>query len=166
MPEHEDELLELTYAELRRLAERHLARERPDHTLQPTALVNEAFLRLRSAEGITDEEHFLATASRAMRHILVDHARAKGRQKRGGDAERVELDAVVEMFDKSSVDLVALADALDGLEAMDPELARLVELRFFGGLSEDAAANVLGVSRRTASRGWVIAKNWLREKLS
>ncbi len=165
-----DALWTLVYDELQRLARRAMADERNAHTLQPTALVNEAWLKLVQPEGDPGWEgraHFFRTAARAMRHILVDHARARGRRKRGGDAQRVDLDV-----DRSTpapitpdLDLIALDDALAGLGEMDEELARLVELRFFAGLSIADTARVLGRSTATVERSWRVARAWLRRAM-
>jgi RNA polymerase sigma factor (TIGR02999 family) len=161
-------LLPLVYDELRRLAAQYLSRERPDHTLQPTALVHEAFLRLVDQTRATwqDRAHFFRTAARAMRHILVDHARAHAAAKRGGLARRLSLEeAAIEPAERAA-DLVALDEALQSLTEMDERKARIVELRFFGGLSVDETAEVLGVHRTTVMRDWEIAKLWLYREMS
>ena len=166
-PTAAEELLPLLYGELRAVAERCLSDERRNHTLQPTALVHEAYLRL-VPRGDTDWEgrnHFLRTAARAMRHVLVDHARARRREKRGGDAARVPLDAALETFERPAVDLVALDEALQRLTGVDEEMGRLVELRFFGGLTIEETARILGVSTPTVERRWRVARMWLREQL-
>lgn len=159
------------YAELRAIAARHLGAERPGHTLQPTALVNEAYLRLRGLGGVPwhDRTHFFAIASRIMRRLLVDHARAKMAQKRGSDAPTVVItegyhDEVQPALDAE--ELIDLDRALDELNAESPRLARLVELRFFSGLGIDEASSLLGCSTRTAKRDWAFARAWLLNRLS
>jgi RNA polymerase sigma factor (TIGR02999 family) len=162
------QLFALVYAELRRIAARCLAEERSDHTLQPTALVHEAYLELidpSGGAGVKDRQQFLAIAAQAMRRTLIDHARGKRRAKRGGAWRRVELDpglvgGGVE-GEAVELDLLELDRALEALQAHSPELARLVELRFFGGLAMDEVAEVLGISRRTAGREWSFARAWL-----
>lgn len=163
-----DELVPLVYAELHRLARRAMADLPPGHTLQPTALLNEAWVRLThgGGAGFEDREHFLAVASRAMRSVLVDRARRRGARKRGGGAERLELDRVVAVLEERSADLVALDEALEDLAQLDPELARIVEMRFFGGLKHPAVASVLGVSLRSVERGWSTARAWLHARLA
>lgn len=163
----EELLYQQTYRELRRIADRLMGLERRDHTLQPTALVHEAWVRLgeHRPESL-DREHFLATAARAMRNILIDHARAHRARKRGGESSPLALDSVLEAFQQSHVDLVELDQALDQLKSQDEELAKIVELRFFGGLTEQEAADVLGISKRSVSRGWTLARNWLRATLT
>ena len=162
-----EELVPLLYRELRALAGRLMAREREDHTLQATALVNEAYVKLvgHADAGYQDRQHFLAVASRAMHQVLVDHARARHSQKRGDGRASVALDHAVQAFERSASDLVALDEALVALEEMDPELARLTELRFFAGLDTTATAEALGVSKRTVERGWNTARAWLRGRL-
>ncbi|HEX6884679.1 MAG TPA: ECF-type sigma factor [Planctomycetota bacterium] len=158
-------LFELVYAELRRIADRCLAAERADHTLQPTALVHEAYLELvdpgGSSASVKDRQHFLAIAAQAMRRTLIDHARGKKRVKRGGGWKRVELDAELAGSDVEELDLLELDRALEALQAHAPELARLVELRFFAGLPMAEVAEVLGVSERSAGREWAFARAWL-----
>lgn len=157
-------LFELVYAELRRIAARCLAEERRDHTLQPTALVHEAYLELIDPAGggaVKDRQHFLAIAAQAMRRTLIDHARGKRRAKRGGGWKRVALDAEVAGSDVEELDLLELDRALEALQAHSAELARLVELRFFAGLPMSEVAEVLGVSERTAGRDWSFARAWL-----
>jgi RNA polymerase sigma factor (TIGR02999 family) len=166
-----ERLLPLVYAELRSIASRHLGAERPGHTLQPTALVNEAYLRLRSLGEVPwhDRTHFFAIASRIMRRVLVDHARAKMAQKRGADAPRVMIDEGRHEELQSSMDAAELIDldrALDELATAEPRLARLVELRFFSGLGIDEASTLLGCSPRTAKRDWAFARAWLLNRLS
>lgn len=159
-----DDLMPLVYDELRRIASRHMRREGEGHTLEPTALVNEVYLKLaaqRSAdwEGRT---HFLCVASRAMRCVLVDHARGRLRQKRGAEFQRVDIaDALEHAAPASDVDFLEVREALERLAALDERQARVVELRFFGGLSVDEVATALGVSRRTVEAEWTHAKAWL-----
>lgn len=161
------ELLAAVQGELRDLAARHLRRERPDHTLQPTALVNEAYLRLvdQRERGWESKSHFLAIASRAMRRVLLEHARARLADKRGGAAQRVTLFDVPSALDDAPETVVALDEALERFAAIDPANARIVELRWFGGLDVAEAAAVLGVSTRTVERGWRAAAAWLRARL-
>jgi RNA polymerase sigma factor (TIGR02999 family) len=164
------ELLPLVYAELRRLAARELAGERPGQTLQPTALVHEAYLRLVGKGGAgprwEGRGHFFAAAAEAMRRILVEAARRKGRLKRGGGRRRIDLRHVEAVAAGPSEDLLALDEALEQLAAEDAPKAELVKLRFFAGLSEAEAARCLGVSRATAARHWAYARAWLYDRLS
>jgi RNA polymerase sigma factor (TIGR02999 family) len=156
------------YDELRALAAARLAAEPSGHTLQPTALVHEVYLRLAGRnQAWADRSQFLAAASRAMRHILVDHARRRGRVKRGGGVRPVSLNCL-DVADAAGPedDLLALAEALEGLAAEDPDKARLVELRAFGGLTLEEAADALGISRATAARSWAYAKAWLFQRLT
>lgn len=178
------ELMPLVYGELRRLAQSHLRRERPDHTLQRTALVHEAFIRLINQKDVNwqGRSHFLSLASRLMRRILVDHARAKLAAKRGDGAVAVDLDEAIAALDAEDaqawaggagliaddgdkVDLVALNDALARLEEMDPQQGKIVELRYFGGLTIEETADVLSISPATVKRDWAVAKAWLRREL-
>jgi RNA polymerase sigma-70 factor, ECF subfamily len=161
-------LMPLVYGELRRLAHRYMVHERAGHTLQTTALVNEAYLRLIDANRVEwqDRVHFFAISANLMRRILVDFARTRGYQKRGGDMKKVSLDESLFVSPEPDVDLVKLDDALNALAAFDPRKAKVVELRFFGGLSEEEAAKVLRVSRDTVKRDWRLAKVWLLEELS
>jgi len=166
----EDALQQLTplvEAELRRLARGYMARERRGHTLQATALVNEAFVRLTDARGIRwqDRAHFLSISARLMRRVLVDHARSRGSRKRGGDAERVTLDEGMVALPERAIDIVALDRALEALAAVDLRKSRTVELRFFGGLSVKETAEVLHVSADTVKRDWRLAKLWLLREL-
>jgi RNA polymerase sigma factor (TIGR02999 family) len=161
------QLLPLVYEELRRLAARQLAHERPGQTLSPTGLVHEAYLRLAgdAAHDWDSRGHFFAAAAEAMRRILVENARRKKRHKHGGGRQRVPLDAVAAPAEAPSDDLLALDEALALLAAADPVKARLVELRFFAGLSVEDAARCLGISRATADRYWAYARAWLYEKV-
>jgi RNA polymerase sigma factor (TIGR02999 family) len=163
-----DQLLPLVYDALRKLAAQKLAKERPGQTLQATALVHEAYLRLVGAEAEQQWDgrgHFFAAAAEAMRRILVDNARRKHAQKRGGERDRHDLDAVEIEAPTPSEDILALDEALAKLEAEDAVKARLVKLRYFAGLSEDDAARALGVSRTTVQRHWRYAKAWLLDEL-
>jgi RNA polymerase sigma factor (TIGR02999 family) len=162
-----EELLPLVYDELRRLAKRQMAAERPGQTVQATSLVHEAFLRLVGAgdPGWESRRHFFAAAAKAMRRILVERARAKGSRKRGAGIERVELDPDDFAIDVKSEGLLALDGALERLEQRDPELARIVQLRFFGGLTVEETANMLGVSPRSVHRDWAVARAWLKVEI-
>jgi RNA polymerase sigma factor (TIGR02999 family) len=155
-------LVPMVYKELRDIARYHLQRERPGHTLQSAALVNEAYLRLLDQRPFDTENraHFLAIASRLMRQILVDHARTYGAAKRGAD-RKVELDASLILPEKKGTDIVALDDAMLGLAKLDEQQCRIVELKFFGGLATQESAEVLGVSASTVKRDWNVAKAWL-----
>jgi RNA polymerase sigma factor (TIGR02999 family) len=159
-------LVPLVYKELRDIARRHLQRERPGHTLQSAALVHEAYLRLLDQRPFdTDNRaHFLAVASRLMRQILVDHARTHGAAKRGAD-RRVEIDTSLVLPQVRSTDVVALDDALKDLANLDEQQGRIVELRFFGGLSTEEIADVLGISPSTVKRDWNMAKAWLTRQM-
>ncbi len=166
--EARDRLFELVHPELRRLAAAAARHERPDHTLDAPALVNELFLRLSASRQLTvdDRVHFFALAARTMRRILIDHARARVREKRGGDAERVTLSAVDGWAPARSIeDLLALEQALERLEVVEPRLAQVVELRFFAGLLEAEVASALGVSTITVKRDWKVARAWLLARL-
>ncbi|RKY17952.1 MAG: RNA polymerase subunit sigma [Planctomycetota bacterium] len=166
------QLLPLVYDELHRLAGRHMAGQGAQHTLQATALVNEAWVRLGLDGGASwnDKTHFMAFASKVMRSVLVDHARRRGRVKRGGDRARVPLEIALDsLLDQSAavgLDALDLGLALDELQADEPRLAQVVELRFFGGLSMEQAAEVMQVSLSTAERSWRLARVWLREALT
>lgn len=162
------ELLPLVDAELRRLARRYMGRERKDHTLQASALINELFLRLTDARQLQwqDRTHFVGICARLMRRVLVDHARSRGYRKRGGGAERVALDEAQLMSPEPSIDLVALDHALEALAKFDVRKSRVVELRFFGGLSVDETAAVLHVSADTIKRDWRLARHWLLRELT
>jgi RNA polymerase sigma factor (TIGR02999 family) len=159
-----DELLPLVYAELRDLAAGLMRRQTPDHTLQPTALVHEAWLRFSNG-NFENRDHFAAVAAKAMRSVLVDHARRRQSEKRGGALERAPLDALAEVFSERAPDLLALDAALERLSRFDAELARLVELRFFAGLSVEETARVLGCSTASVTRGWRVARMWLVREL-
>ncbi len=163
-----DELLPLIYGELRRLARRYLRRERPNHSLQPTALVHEAYLRLVDQRQIQwqNRAHFFGAAAQVMRRILIDHARQHGAAKRGGAEQRVTLDEDLAFAPERDFNLLVLDGALNRLAEVDPQMSRLVELRFFGGLSIDETAEVMGVSEATVTRQWRAAKAWLHRELS
>jgi RNA polymerase sigma factor (TIGR02999 family) len=158
-----EELVPLVYGELHRLAHCYMTRERADHTLQTTALVHEAYVRLTGADQIDwqDRAHFFAISANVMRRILVDWARSRGYRKRGGEAKRVSLDKALICSPESPIDLVGLNKALEDLEKFDSRKAKVIELRFFGSLNLDETAEVLQVSRDTVKRDWKLAKNWL-----
>lgn len=162
-----DQLLPLVEAELRRLARAYMARERRGHTLQATALVNEAFVKLVNARTLRwqDRAHFLGISARLMRRVLVDHARARGYHKRGGGAHKVTLDEALVAVPAQNLDVMALDRALESLAAVDERKSRVIELRFFGGLSVEETAEVLHVSTHTVKRDWRIAKLWLVREL-
>jgi RNA polymerase sigma-70 factor (ECF subfamily) len=162
-----DQLMPLVYDEMRRLARLHLRRERVGHTLQATALVNEAFLRFTDARQVRwqDRAHFLGIAARLMRRVLVDHARTRGYQKRGGGAERVILDDARLVAAEPPLDVVELDRALEAFTTVDARRSQVVELRFFGGLTVDETAEVLHVSAETVKRDWRLAKLWLLREL-
>jgi RNA polymerase sigma factor (TIGR02999 family) len=158
------DLLPLVYEQLRALAERKMRQERPDQTLQATALVHEAYLRLVDTTKVQSWDsrwHFFAAAAESMRRILVDHARSRGRFKRGGQRNRVDLDSVDLIVNEPRCELLALDEALATLAQTHPEKAKLVTLRYFGGLSHEEAARALGVSTSTADRHWTFARAWL-----
>ena len=162
-----DELLPLVYKELRRLAAHFLKQERSDHTLQPTALVHEAYLRLLDQKNISlqNRAQFFALAAQTMRRILVDYARSHHRQKRGGYQTRIVLDDAIGLSQERAADLLALDDALNMLGQLYPRKSQVVELRYFGGLSVEETAEVLDVSRKTVMRDWDLAKAWLYQEL-
>jgi len=162
-----NQLLPLVHQELRRLAARHMRRERPDHTLQASALVNEAYLRLIAVKRVEWQSrgHFFAMASRVMRRILVDGARAKDARKRQAGNEQIPIDDVLAQVAAPIVDYAALDDALTALEANDPRKCRVVEMRFFGGMSEEETALALRCSLGTIKRDWRLAKAWLAREL-
>jgi RNA polymerase sigma-70 factor, ECF subfamily len=163
-----DTLLPLVYSELQEMAHRYLARERRDHTLQPTAVVHEAFLRLIKQRRVDwkSRSHFFAVAAQAMRRILVDHARARAADKRGGGQTLIPLDASFREEDSRAVDLIALDDALRKLEKLDRTKASVVEMRFFSGLTIDETAESLGASPSTVKRDWVLARAFLYRELT
>ena len=163
-----DNLMPLVYEELHRLAHHYMSRERPGHTLQTSALVNEAYLRLVDQEKVhwQNRAHFFGIAARLMRHILVDYARKRGCVKRGGDAQQVSLDEMAFVSKERVAEVVALDDALKSLAEIDPRKSQIVELKFFGGLSIEETAEVLKVSPGTIMRDWTLAKAWLRRAVT
>jgi RNA polymerase sigma-70 factor (ECF subfamily) len=164
----ESKLIPLVYAELRRLAAHYLRGERPDHTLQPTALVHEAYLRLTKLHDVDwqSRSHFFATAATVMRRILVDHARAQNANKREGCRDAISLEEALVVSPARSLQLIVLDDALDRLAKLDVRRSKIVELRFFGGLSEEETGEVLGISARTVKRDWRVAKAWLYNEVN
>jgi len=163
-----DQLTPLVYGELRRMARRYMRRQPPGHTLQTTALIHEAYLRLvgREEQRWENRAHFFSVAAQAMRHILMDYARARNREKRGGGGQRVSLDEAMTICPERVAELVALDDALTELAKLDDRRSKVVELRFFGGLTEEEIAEVLKVSPRTVSSDWSLARSWLLRELS
>jgi RNA polymerase sigma-70 factor (ECF subfamily) len=162
-----EKLLPLVYKELHRLAKSYMRRERPDHTLQPTALINEAYLRL--AGDTTDwqnHSHFIAVAANVMRRVLVDHARMHKAGIRGGDFKRVEFEEGIAISSERSAELLALDDALDELEKVSPRQAKVVELRYFAGLSVDEIGVIMQIAPRSIQRDWASARVWLFEKMT
>ncbi len=163
-----DDLLPVVYGELRRLAASYLRKERVGHTLQPTALVHEAYMRLVDQTQVQwqNRAHFFGVAAQMMRRILVDHARRHQAAKRGGsNQQRLSISSAEQVVKQPEVDLLALNEALDELASMDPQQARIVELKFFAGLSIDETAEVLGISHATVERDWKMARAWLRRQL-
>ncbi len=163
-----EKLVSLVYAELRRVAENQLRRERVDHTLQPTALVHEAYLRLvdQREQNWQNREQFFAIAATLMRRVLLRHAEQRSAQKRGGGEPRVPLVEGLDVFEERAIDLLALDEALERMDQVDPEKRRIVELRFFAGLSVAEIARVLDVSERTVERGWSFARAWLKKEIA
>jgi len=162
-----NQLIPVVYEELRRLAKRHMAGQRRGHTLQTADLVNEAYLKLVNVQetGWKDRIHFFAVASRAMRSVLVDYARRRGYAKRGGNPVRVSLSEADQRSEEKSAEVIAVDEALSGLAALDPRKSRIVELRYFGGLSVEETAGLLGLSARTIKREWRWARAWLHREL-
>ena len=162
-----EQLLPIVYEHLRRMADRHLAKESPNHTLQPTALVNEAYLQLIAPQGASFENrsHFFGAAAEAMRRILVQRARHHARIKRGGDRKRVTFSDVLVECEDPSIELLDLDDALSALEETDTRLARIVKLRYFAGMTIDQTAELVGASSATVRRHWRYARAWLFEKM-
>lgn len=160
--------LPAVYDELRQLAANYLHRERTDHTLQPTALVHESYLRLLNQKTVdwSNRLEFLSIAARMMRRILADHAIARKAEKRGGGAPKLQLDEALDFCNDRVIDIAAVDDALRDLETMDPRQARLVELRFFGGLTIDETAEVMAISPATVKREWSTARRWLQRELA
>ena len=163
-----DQLLPVVYQELRRMAGNYLRQENPGHTLQPTALVHEAWLRLIDQARVDwrNRAQFFGLAAQMMRRILVDHAKAKHREKRGGEAVKLSLDDVINLSQERAADLLALDDALVELTRVDGRKSRVVELRYFGGFSVEETAQILGVSPETVMRDWKLAKAWLYQQIS
>lgn len=164
-----DELLPHIYNELHRQAAAYLRRERPNHTLQTTALVHEAYLKLIDQKQVQwkSRGHFFALAAQAMRRILVDHAKSRHREKRGGPNEDVPLeDQLLAVAEETNIDVIALDEALSRLAKFDPQQERIVEMRYFAGLSLDETAAAIGISRATAARDWAVAKAWLHRELT
>jgi RNA polymerase sigma factor (TIGR02999 family) len=163
-----DRLLPIVYEELRRLASHYMRAERPDHLLQTTALVHEAYLRLVDHREVSCEtrNHFLAVAAQVMRHVLVDYARARSRAKRGGGMASVPLEDIAVISDERAEEVIAVDSALEGLMAFDARKGRIFELRHFGGMSVEEAAEVLQVSPATVARDWRMAKAWLRRAMA
>jgi RNA polymerase sigma factor (TIGR02999 family) len=166
--EAEERLIEKVYGELRKLAASHLRRERPEHSLQPTALVNEAYLKLTRLDRLNwqDRSHFFGVAAQVMRQILVDHARARRAEKRGGGVGVVPLDESRILDKGRPLEIIALNEALERLHVKDPRAAKVVECRFFGGLSVEETGQVLGIAARTVKRDWNLGRAWLRKELS
>ncbi len=167
VPQDPNELFPLVYAELRRIAAREMRHERPGRTLQTTALVHEAYLRLLKGASLSFESraHFLGIAARAMREILIEHARGRGARKRGGGAVRLTLDDLTAPVAAPAVDVLALNEALERLARLDERHARVVELRYFGGLSVEETAAALDLSPATVKRAWTLARAWLYREL-
>lgn len=163
-----DELYPLVYEELHRLARRYMSRERKGHTLQTTALINEAYVRLVDQKNVrwANRSHFFAISAQIMRRILIDHARRHAYAKRGGGAQQVSLEEVAMVAHDASSELVRLDEALKILAKMDPRRCHVVELRYFGGLSNEEIANVLNVSENTVTRDWNLARAWLHQQLT
>ena len=163
-----DALLSIVYDELRKIAAQYLRKENSGHTLQPTALVHEAYMKLIDISDINwqDRAHFFAVSANVMRHILVDHARAKLADKRGGDSERIALEDAISLSNEPNVDVLAVDQALKELAEFDEQQSRIVELRFFGGLTIEETAHVVGISPATVKREWAMAKAWLHRKLT
>jgi RNA polymerase sigma factor (TIGR02999 family) len=162
-----EKLMALVYDDLRKLAAWHLQSERPDHTLQPTALVHEVYLKLAAQNPVEwqNKAHFFALVAQIMRHILVDYARTRQRGKRGGAQTKISLEDVDTLSSSSDPELIALDEALNALSEKDPRKSLIVELRYFGGLSIEETAEALGVSIKTVSREWTVAKAWLRREM-
>jgi RNA polymerase sigma factor (TIGR02999 family) len=163
-----DRLIPLVYEEMRRLARYYMRRERREHTLQTTALINEAYIRLVEHKGMRwqNRAHFYAVAAQAMRRILVDHARSRNYEKRGGGGHMVELDEAATVAREQAAEMVALDEALNNLAVVDPRQSKVVELRYFGGMNVEETAEVLGVSSVTVMRDWRAAKAWLLREIT
>lgn len=167
-PEARDRLIRVVYESLHAIAARHLGREREGHTLQPTALVHELYVKLTDQRHVAwrDRVHFFAVAAQVMRRILVDHARRKRSEKRGGGATPLAIEFAVQVCDEQNFDLVALDLALERLAEIFPQQAKIVELRFYGGLTLEETAEAIGISEATVSREWAMARAWLRRAMS
>ena len=163
-----DKLIPLVYAELRRLARGYMGRESPGHTLQTSALINEAYMKLVDQRNVQwqNRAHFFGVAAQVMRHILIDHARSRHYAKRGAGARKISLDDTAVLSDERAADLVALDDALTAFAELDPRKSRIIELRFFGGLNIEETAVVMKISPATVSREWRAARAWLRREMS
>lgn len=163
-----DEMLPFVYAELKRLAENYLRKERPDHTLQPTALVHEAYMRLVDQRNVnwTNRAQFIGLAAQMMRRILVNHAESHKASKRGAGEQKVSLDEAINFFDEQNIDLLILNEALTELAKFDEQKSKVVELRFFGGLTIDETAAALDKSTATIEREWNLARAWLRREIT
>jgi RNA polymerase sigma factor (TIGR02999 family) len=161
-------LMPLVYEDLRRLARKYFRHERPDHTLQPTALVHEAYIRLVDQTRVSwqDRTHFFAVAAKVMRRILVDYARARQRARRGGKRRRIEFDSELSPANLAEFDILAMHEAVEQLAVLDKRQAQIVEMRFFAGMTVDEVAEALGVSRRTVEGDWTHAKAWLRTRFA
>ncbi len=163
-----EQLVNEMYSELHGLACHYLANERAGHTLQPTALVNEIYIKVfrgMPEVKLNDKQHILRTAAKAMRQLLIDHSRGRKSLKRGGDSRRENLDHIVDHYEEQGIEITALDTALQHLGEMDPELAQVVELKFFGGRSNRETAEVLGVSERTVERSWSTGRAWLKQRM-
>ncbi len=160
-------LMELVYGQLRQIARRYMSRERAAHTLEPTALANEAFLKLVGQDRVEwqNRSHFMAVASQSMRRILVDHARLRNREKRGGGRPRISLEDALTLTPGLDADVLAVDEALEKLAELDDTQAKIVEMRFFGGMSVDEVAEALGMPKRSVERQWTITRAWLRREL-
>lgn len=163
-----DDLVPMVQAELRRIARRYMRREDPGHTLQTSALINEAYIRLIDQQDVQwqNRAHFFAVAAQVMRHILVDHARRHAYAKRGGGARKVSLDEATVSTEQRAAELIALDDALNKLAALDPRKSKIIELRFFGGLNIEETAEAMKISSPTVQREWRSAKAWLRREMN
>jgi len=162
-----DQLLPLVYSELHRLAKGYMSRERRDHTLQPTALINQAYLRIAQQENVEwqNHAHFIGFAANVMRRVLVDHARERNAAMRGGKQVRVDLDEGIAISKERSAEILLLEDALTRLEQLNPRQAKVVEMRYFGGLSVEEVSGVLGIAPRSVKRDWALARVWLFEEI-
>jgi len=161
-----DKLLNLVYDELHLLAKRYMRHERPDHTMQATALINEAYIRMVGDNtDWQNHQHFIGVAATVMRRVLVDHARAHNAGKRGGDLRRVELEEGIAFSNERSLEVIEVDDALAELEKLNPRQARVVELRYFAELTDDQIAALLNISSRTVQRDWLLAKDWLSDRV-